>query len=781
MFFKGLALALCGAVFFVSGCGVRIFEPPPQPLVVQLEDMAEDLDLHGKLKAFAQGQIAEEELEVLFDHLDSRLVAFAQRVRGEQERSYWAQELRGFVHRYFLRDRSLSDSLLSEVMRLKVFFVGGELDRLTHEELDSLRGLLGELKQEAQRMRPFMGFFLGSDVAVDREEARRALKASAQSLGQILGRGSQSFYFDHLVTLMEELRAFAGWNEIFSESRQPQDWVEFLRLFKELNLGESRNLVAPEEWTPFLGSAADWYGLWLRYQYDLVGPSMFYGEGFAALVSLIDDGMLLAHQAVKNQRALRVEYERLNEVFVVLENLRLLPGQVTAQALDQVTRSLVGKMFGDMSLSPQERAQASLGIGHFELHQMGAEFYRWALIQHHLDIQFSQRVQGQRERSPLDQLSGFVETTEDQVDLAVHEFRQMVQEMRPLFSSKLGRIFLVEEVHFERHSVAHGFFNLSAMNFLKALIRQMFRGYSEDLERALALGGITEDELQDFYTDFRPLGIDLRVMDPRSADSGRRSFIEASLFTYSGQGVSAPTSANGQSRHPDILEMETAIEFLSLLFSGGLLAHSLYEGVLELCQPLGPRFVQKDVFGGDMINRDCFTRHLLDVLLPLIGNMPGMQNYLEEELTRDEGREFVRMLVAAGIYSESPQHLVERSEVNTMAMILHYSEAIFTRYNLDGDLVLNHEEILQALPVFSGFIKRLAADMCYDLNEARTRTVFFYILRFAEIPKFDPVSLARLAMMRWPWWSLELDRMQVVRVFGEIIRTSGQATGGCNN
>ncbi len=774
-------LGVLALVITQWGCGLRIFESPAPQEPVRLEALDREFDLHAQLKAFAQGRISEEELDEAFDYLDEILLGFVARVRGASRGQLLADEVRGFVHRFILRERALPLSLMTELMELKVFLVGGDQRSISHEDFKKLRLLLRRVQVEAQRMRPFMGFFVGFDPSAEMAApARQALEVSAVQLAEILSEGERVFYFDHLERLIVELRQFVGWEKAFPSSRQPEDWVMFVRLFAEMMGAGDRNSIQPQSWPQLTRRAVETYGLWIRYQYDLVGPNVFYGPGLEALTLLVEDGLRLAHGIVRSQPDLVIEYDRLAEVFSVLEKLRLLPAQVTAESLDKVTREMVSKVFGDRNLSPSQRSRTSIGISGYELHRIGAEFSRWSVVQSYLDRMFSEgEVEGAADfsvMSPLDQLSSGRMEPEGAVDLAIQEFRELIGQMRPLFSSKLGRIFLVEEVHFEKHSVAHGFFNLSAVNLLQSLLRLMFRGYSEDFERARTLAGLTENEMQNFYTDFRPLGIDLRVMDPRSVDSGRRSFFEANMFTYSGRGIADPSRV---SEAENLLEMTVAIEFLSLLFSGGLMAHSLYQDLHRACRPPGARFVPIDVFGEEMLNRDCVSRNLLRILIPHVNNMPGLQNYLQEELTRDQGQQFAEILIAAGVYHLSPQHLIERAEINTMSMVLHYSEVIFTRFNLDGGSHLTHSEILEAFPNFSGFVKKLAADMCVTLSDQRAQTVYLYILNFAEIPKFDATTLRRIAMMRWPWWSMSMDRMQVVKVFGEMIRSTGATDALC--
>ncbi|MFL5812085.1 MAG: hypothetical protein ACJ763_00790, partial [Bdellovibrionia bacterium] len=158
MFFKRtgtvLLTVLAGASAF-SGCGLKIGERPNQDVTVQLGS-AETACLSGAahtLSDYFHGHASDNQISGVFNCASNSLKLFQERTRGARPGVYSPAELRKFLERYFLRDFTISDALLSEFMELKKTLLGGSTDELTMDELERLRGLLDTLRDVVVRLR----------------------------------------------------------------------------------------------------------------------------------------------------------------------------------------------------------------------------------------------------------------------------------------------------------------------------------------------------------------------------------------------------------------------------------------------------------------------------------------------------------------------------------------------------------------------------------------------------------------------------------------------------
>jgi hypothetical protein len=194
------------------------------------------------------------------------------------------------------------------------------------------------------------------------------------------------------------------------------------------------------------------------------------------------------------------------------------------------------------------------------------------------------------------------------------DFLSLRSNMRPLFPEGSFRAFLVRKADLGLYNLRHSFNNLSMMNLWRSAASLLFRGYAESAGSRVGWdSGITQKELEQFYADFRELGIDLKLVDARNPNMGGRDFISANLFTYSGDGLAPdPRSPLGR------LRMVEAMELFSFMFSGGRMAEDIYRELSAVCPNGAP-----DPYGRPTLSRACALEHLPNLLDQLLVKYAG--------------------------------------------------------------------------------------------------------------------------------------------------------------
>ncbi|NJL24146.1 MAG: hypothetical protein HC902_02510 [Calothrix sp. SM1_5_4] len=125
------------------------------------------------------------------------------------------------------------------------------------------------------------------------------------------------------------------------------------------------------------------------------------------------------------------------------------------------------------------------------------------------------------------------------------------------------------------------------------------------------------------------------------------------------------------------------------------------------------------------------TRELAGVFERRMVNMPGLLAFLRSS-PADTRQAYVGNLLRAafspprGEYEGSDEKWVESNEISTVTVVLHYAEAVMTRYDSNKDGVLRNSELRQAVPVFTGYIKKYANESLDipDLAEWKARGAF---------------------------------------------------------
>jgi hypothetical protein len=111
---------------------------------------------------------------------------------------------------------------------------------------------------------------------------------------------------------------------------------------------------------------------------------------------------------------------------------------------------------------------------------------------------------------------------------------------------------------------------------------------------------------------------------------------------------------------------------------------------------------------------------------------------------------------------------VERNEMSTVAVIVLYAEAVMTRYDTDQDGVLTNAELEAAVPIFSGFIQKIARDKIgYNLWDFEARGAFLYIMDHKALP--GVLSLPEIYLNETVAPKLAINRLELAKVFKAII------------
>ena len=130
---------------------------------------------------------------------------------------------------------------------------------------------------------------------------------------------------------------------------------------------------------------------------------------------------------------------------------------------------------------------------------------------------------------------------------------------------------------------------------------------------------------------------------------------------------------------------------------------------------------------------------------------------------------------------------MELAELATVATVVHYVEAVMTRYNvIRMDAHLDDEEVDRALPVFAGLIDSIIPKPWW-LPKAVHKSIaehgFKFVLKHGELPT-TKTEYAYILDHIGRSWDLNMDRMGLTKVFSTLIREisaqSAKSHKSCN-
>lgn len=321
------------------------------------------------MQAFIKGEAKPSEVSKSWQCFSGALELFKNRVRGEHPRGYKSTELKDFFERYFLKEGvEISPALLTEIMRIKQVFVGGENQVVTRQEMEDLIRFSNEMETLSLELLPSMKI-LSARWSIESEEQIpaaetefdlakvRAEKALIQLAARIESKG-QSYKISNFITLLEEMEKLYASHWDFLESLK-KGLPLFQKLKKTLT-GTDETSILATEWRQFGMLGARSYLLYLRYRYFVQQRpvSQSTEPNYRLVFKSIDDLMVTCGEFISQKPTARLETSEVLEVFEqakkIFPDLNVTPDLLTE--LMKIKILLVGGTVKEFS--PEDFAAA---------------------------------------------------------------------------------------------------------------------------------------------------------------------------------------------------------------------------------------------------------------------------------------------------------------------------------------------------------------------------------------------------------------------------------------
>jgi hypothetical protein len=309
--------------------------------------------------------------------------------------------------------------------------------------------------------------------------------------------------------------------------------------------------------------------------------------------------------------------------------------------------------------------------------------------------------------------------------------------------------------------------------YMKTLARLLIQGWGTADQKFIEAPGLVK-----WYSDFKEFGIAVKSFDPRSYNSGERSMIEANLFAVSG---------NGDNRM-DFIE---ATQFVSLLMTGGGIQ---FNKVYQLAESLKCSSEEVDLVGYPYLKEACllnvYSRHYDRIFY----NINWFVDYLKNMASINERFDFFKDLlnVARNSSTMKPGH-VESADIKTMNMILMYIESTFLALDTNKNSLVSADELRMGYDRFDnlifhiatkksgGDLKAFAEDTSKWICRPKDKTAeqaqrylaqesFIYLIYNGRLPEQnDMLSLAGLGQAASTAWNCAWNK-QIFTFTGEVDR-----------
>lgn len=742
--------------FFAVGCSDFFKGEKEEPKVIELSDSRFTClqKVPSEFSKFLEGESREKDLVEGFSCLTDALRNFHKRTYGSIENGYTSEELRKFFGKYFLKQNNVTPEFTAELMKLKRILLGGSTVYLTKEELLQLIDMLGQMRDEFVKLAPHMKTLLfqgdGKDLAWKSIDA--ASDQLRSSLQRFIGEtqvASVDYSFEDIKKILYGFAEFVKEDDQFNPYQVYAEWLPIVESVKNVLVGSKAQIAGLSEWRESVDTFVDFYSLLLKHHYSLRNIQWDSIQSMNQLSQFFSQGIQLLMNAHQIKNVGRIPVEDIdNLIDLVLP--KIAPESLHAKSIKKAYRAVLLKI-----LDPEKSgARLLLGLEKKHLVSLKREFNIWRLQQSFINS------------LPLDELNGgitakelfasykqFNKTYVIEKNLSLDTLEQTALEQSwkdleellnisyPVSFDSQGKLI----IHHNIGSIKQTWKSLTESNLMRSLSRLLLLGYGENSQGPLREARMSKQGLIAWYEDFQELGLDLKAFDPRSANSGARSFLEANFFTFSGTG-------------DDYMDQKETYEFVSFLFSAGLVSSEVIRTDFESSQCLTK---DNDVFGFPFIQEACFKNIFKEKFSVYFDNLPGLASYVKN-LDKTQWDYFFHYLMKAARVEGQKEGLVETANLRTMVMILHYVESVMAVYDRNKDQALSLEEVYAATPRFMSFVKTVSPVSWDAVNTEG----FAYLVFKGGIP--DLVDLGKFELEKKFKGLKPAQRMELVRLFGTL-------------
>jgi hypothetical protein len=751
-----LTFVLLICVLLVSGCHSPIRDSAPKSsneIVVQgLGQSCIDQALpqiQNYFNASASASDVTQATACIVGSLDT----FDKHVRGANPNYFTSEELRTFLQVYFSDPNeksrfNISSTLMLETMRMKQVVLGGDIDHITHGEIQQIRVVLNTLRDEMIKLNPHLrvGFMISAagDPTVQPAQVEAAIAqfaSSFQVISTLLSHAQVPYTNDNLLAFLKEVAKLYDSNTGWQGPRWLADHMSTFDAVKSFFLRPPGNSISPNEWPSLLLTASRLHGLWIRYHY-LLQPHKFRttGSGLSSLIDTFNQFMDIVQIGIEMKPGKVIEYKQINDLIVELYHLNMINLPIQQSTMVDLVNPIVKKLYSPAvgGVHP-----VPLGITLPILQMMRDDFMNWAEMQQIYDRRTADLTPWQKTHLNLSQFRKIWKNVSATHLAAAQDIEVIINRRLPLSYNERVIYFDRNPAHLPMTQEA-----FTSLNWKRFFIALVLRGYGADGAKAKETG-LSPKEFHEFYSELYQLALELRILDPRFPNVGDSIFQESHIFFFTSDGKPRLTYSEG-------------IDLISFALSGGEISGRAYRAMRSKCHELQP-----DVYNLPMLEVGCYRRELRNNFAEYFKYMPGIAK-ISDSLNQQDWSEFLIALESTARVHGYSQLPMESADLDKMSAIFQYVESLFLRFDKDGSGTLSVEESMKMYPL----LRDVLVEVSGLTDESDLVALYTYILKNGEPPAKDDLWSAGdfLIWKHLTSWKYEVNRVQVIKILGQIAK-----------
>ena len=248
---------------------------------------------------------------------------------------------------------------------------------------------------------------------------------------------------------------------------------------------------------------------------------------------------------------------------------------------------------------------------------------------------------------------------------------------------------------------------------------------------------------------------------------GEAEFIAANMLTPSTQGF-------GKWNEEEYLTSNEIAEYLSYAISIGFSLSELESAIFKKCGSVHHYEIE------------CVRQHLLLDLAKNANNMPDFQTVLskmDEEQKKGLTEALINIAFETDVEYQQASYLTQ-DHLKNIIMAVYFVETTINRYDLNGDFILDNDEIWAAYPNFDGYLSHILIYLICQSSDKWAGAMYAYVVKKHRLPMIDELSwyegiwimiqlsthTALRDMSMNGLWDLSLDHEKLTQVFSTLVK-----------
>ena len=726
-----------------------------------------------KVDLYLKGDLTVSQIDEVHNCAKTTLRVFKNRVQGNKKGEFTPDELRKFIQSVFLQDREISDALLLQLAKLKRVIIGGSEQNLTISDIDRFIIFLDILKKEIVFFQPYIQAFKKPGLHAQLEGENRLriekdLKKSISRFSAFIKRFSNSYSLDDMKIFIRELTHFFSKNK---EIPLLDEKIKLLGVLKQFVAGGSDSIIQPAEWENLLLGSSHLIAIGVNFLFLKNQTVAISQEGMKYIFSILNDSLdflTLAINTRPNHVITKTEFLKLSDH---LQSSDILSQRLEKPAVRNLFLILFGKVF-----NVDKKRYGIIELTRDQLTKISRTTQPW------LDVQFflnHQAYSGFLEKNIVDikKQNSFFSSPE--VAPEGQDILKEILELKSLYRDDDVKVFLSGSLYPQegQERKLPSYRSLTIYNFYHFIARMMKMGYQKDPSKP----GIDEKEISNFFTDFHLIAENMGwsgSTKDNTVTRGEAEFMAANILTPSATGF------NPDWREKEYLSSHEIIEYLAYAFSFSISLEEINEALSKVCENTATQRAGEVAY-----DISCFKAHFPSILEEKMDNMPDLQNVLRQ-MSETEKENLTKALIKIATVVEQEKSQLEATYITnwhlkSAIMALYFVETTINRYDLNGDLKLQNNEIRWAYSTFRGYLSRSVVLLACQKSDRLAKSFYDYTVNYARIPPNideDFIDFFWSAVLQLninylmeqvnvELWELDLNREKLTLVFSAIVES----------